>query len=269
MTSPPTGEDAKRRRIAVSSWSFHRFFERDGADPNKTVWDARDFPQMIADRYHVHNVEMVLPHLGGVDPAMARDFKARLAKAHSRLVNMPLDYAELWNTPSISSVDAGEREHALGLYKEGIDAAAALECPSVRADPGQVNLQDPSITIESYKQLGAYARSKGITLVVENHGDIARSPEVLVTILERAGIRSLPDLGNFPDDETRQRGLRLLFPLAGDVSHAQMRDDMEFAGLLRIATRAGFTGVFSIEADDRTDPYIGVQTIVDALVQHL
>ena len=261
--------NGKRRRIAVSTWSFHTFFERDRNDPGKVLWDVRDFPDMIADRYHVHNVEIVLPHLYGAEPALLRDVKTRLAKAHSRVVNMPLDYGELWNKPSISSVDRTEREHALHLYRKGIDVAAELGSPSVRADPGQVNLQDPSITIESYRQLGAYAGGKGIALVVENHGDIARHPETLVAILQRAGVGSLPDIGNFPDDETRQRGLALLFPLAGHVAHAKMRDGMDFGRCVGVANDAGFKGVWSIEASGKTDPFDEVRTMADALDQYL
>jgi sugar phosphate isomerase/epimerase len=256
-------------RIAVSTWSFHTFYERDKNDPAKVLWDVGEFPEMIADRYGVHNIEVVLPHLGGTEPSRLSDVKARVAKARSRIVNMPLDYGELWNKPSISSADVAEREHALGLYKKGIDAAAALGCPTVRADPGAVNLEDPSITIESYKQLAAYARAKGIALVVENHGDIARNPDVLVTILQRAGVGALPDIGNFPDDATRERGLKLMFPIAGNVAHAKMRDGMDFARCVRIANEAGFTGVWSVEASGRTDPHVEVQDIVDALIQHL
>ena len=269
MTTQSQGTDAKRDRIAVSTWSFHTFFERDRNQPDKQLWDIRDFPGMIADRYHVHNVEFVLPHLGAIEPSLVRDVKARLADAKSRVVNMPLDYGELWNKPAISSADAAEREHALALYRKGIDAAAALGCPTVRADPGAVNLQDPSITIESYRQLGAYARDKGINLVVENHGDIAKDPETLVRILRSAGVGSLPDFGNFPDDETRQRGLELLFAVAGDVAHAKMRDGMDFGRCMRTARNAGFAGVFSVEASGRIDPFVEVQQIVDALMQHL
>ena len=63
--STPTrpDEETRRRRIAVSTWSFHTFFERDKNDPDKTLWDARDFPEMIADRYQVHNIELVRSHL--------------------------------------------------------------------------------------------------------------------------------------------------------------------------------------------------------------
>jgi hypothetical protein len=38
---------------------------------------------------------------------------------------------------------------------------------------------------------------------------------------------------------------------------------------MRIATESGFTGVFSIEAAGRGDPYVEVQQIVDALVENL
>ena len=40
---------------------------------------------------------------------------------------------------------------------------------------------------------------------VENHGRISHHPEVLVTILEASGGGALPDIGNFPDDESRAR----------------------------------------------------------------
>jgi sugar phosphate isomerase/epimerase len=266
MKSP---DAAKLRRVAVSSWSFHTAFERDRNDPGKQLMDVRDFPEMVADRYHVHNVEIILPHFAGAEPSLVRDFKSRLEKAHSRLVNMPLDYGELWNKAAISSTDATERHHALDLYRRGIDAAAALGSPSVRCDPGVVNLRDPALTIEAYQQLAAYAGSKGIALVVENHGDIARDPETLVAILTAAGVGALPDFGNFPDQETRERGLRLLFPLAGNVAHAKLREGQDFGRCMQIAKDAGFQGVFSIEAGGRQDPYIEVQTIVDALVQHL
>lgn len=265
-----TGTDqSKLRRICVSSWSFHTLFERQRDNPTATLMDVRDFPEMVADRYHVHNVEIVLPHFLTAEPSLIRDFKARLEKAHSRLVNMPLDFGELWNKPAISSTDPKERNTAIAMYTKGIDIARDLGSPSVRCDPGTVNLDDPSLTIDSYKQLAAHARGKDIKVVVENHGDIAKHPETLVKILKAAGIGALPDIGNFPDQETRERGLRLMFPIAGDVVHAKLRDGLDFPRCMQIAKDAGFKGVFSIEAGGRGDPYAEVQKIVDALVQNL
>ena len=261
--------DARLNRVCVSSWSFHTAFERDKDNPAKVLMDILDFPEMIADRYHVHNIEVVLPHFVNPDPARVAAFKTRLDKAHSRVVNMPLDFGVLWNKPAISSTDAAERDAALAMYKSGIDTAHELGSPTVRCDPGVVNLDDPSLTIDSYKQLAAYAGAKGIKVVVENHGPIAKDPEALVGILKAAGVGSLPDFGNFPDEDTRERGLRALFPLAGDVAHAKLREGWDFGRCLRIAKESGFTGMFSIEAGGKGDPYSEVQMIADALVANL
>jgi sugar phosphate isomerase/epimerase len=262
-------DDVKLRRVCVSSWSFHTLFETDRANPAKVLMDVRDFPEMVADKYHVHNVEIILPHFLAAEPSLVREFRARLASAHSRLVNMPLDFGVLWNKPAISSPDAAERDAAIALYKKGIDTAHELGSPSVRCDPGMVNLQDPSITVDAYRQLAAYAKAKGITVVVENHGEISRDPEVLAGILKAAGVGALPDFGNFPDEVTRERGLRALFPLAGGVAHAKLRAGQDFSRCMRIAAECGFKGVFSIEAGGPGDPYAEVQTIADALVANL
>ena len=102
--------------------------------------------------------------------------------------------------------------------------------------------------------------------MVENHGPIAKDPQALVEILRAAGVGSLPDFGNFPDEETRERGLRALFPLAGDVAHAKLRDGQDFGRCVRIANESGFKGAFSIEASGQGDPYTEVQTIIDAVL---
>jgi hypothetical protein len=63
--------------------------------------------------------------------------------------------------------------------------------------------------------------------------------------------------------------LRALFPIAGDVAHAKLREGQDFPRCMRIAMESGFTGVFSIEAGGGGDPYVEVQRIVDALVENL
>jgi len=251
-------------QICVSTWSFHTLFEAD------KPMDARDFPEMVADRYHVHNVEMVYPHFASTEPSYVNEFNDRLRKAHSRVVNIPIDYKELWEKPSLSSPNRQEREHAIGLYQKGIDLAAAVGAPAGRCDPGLVNLDDPSLTIESYRTLAAYGQAKGVRIVVENHGSISRHPEVLVNILESAGAGALPDMGNFPNVETRERGLRLLYPLAKDLCHAKSRPQVDdLPRCVQLAKEAGFRGVYSIEAGNASDPYAAVQEILDVLVANI
>ena len=52
-------DNPKLQRVCVSSWSFHTAFERDKDNPGKVLMDILDFPEMIADRYHVHTIEVV------------------------------------------------------------------------------------------------------------------------------------------------------------------------------------------------------------------
>ena len=63
--SPTPDGDAKRARVCVSSWSFHNLFtathDQKAPQLDKPL-KALDFPEMIADRCDVHNLEIVSPH---------------------------------------------------------------------------------------------------------------------------------------------------------------------------------------------------------------
>ncbi|HXI38709.1 MAG TPA: TIM barrel protein [Bryobacteraceae bacterium] len=265
--------DAKRERVCVSSWSFHNLFTAThdkNAQPLDNPLKALDFPEMIADRYHVHNLEIVSPHFESSEPSYLRELRGRLERAHSRLVNIPVDYDELWEKPALSATDAREREKAVSMYAKWIDIAHEMGALSVRCDPGIINLADPSPTIESYKALVSRGRAKDIRVIVENHGTASKHPEELVQILKASGAGALPDFGNFPDEETRERGLRLMFPLAVTVCHAKLNPSrFDFARCVQVSKAANFHGVYSIEAGGRGDPYEAVQQVVDALLQNL
>jgi len=102
-------DDHKRTRICISSWSFHNLFPQtrdEKASPlTGKPLDVLDFPEMIADRYGVHNLEVVAPHLASTEPSYMREFKSRLERAHSRLINIPVDIDELWDQPALSGTD--------------------------------------------------------------------------------------------------------------------------------------------------------------------
>jgi hypothetical protein len=241
-------------RICNSTWSFHTLFE-------KRRMQVLDFPELIADRYGVHHLEIVAPHFGDAAPG---DVQARLARAHSRIVNIPVDIKELWETPSLSSPDASISGRAVSLYSEWIERARELGVHSVRCDPGLINLKDLAPTIRSYRKLVEYGRARGVDVIVENHGSASEHPEQLAEILRESGAGSLPDFGNFPDSATRERGLRLLFPLAKSICHVKRIP--ELPRCLEIARESGFTGVYSIETGTPGDSYEAVQEVIDALL---
>jgi hypothetical protein len=234
-------------RICVSTWAFHTAFE------NGEI-RLMDFPEMVADRYGVHNLEIVAPHFGDTDTGALQGL---LARTKSRMVNIPIDIKELWETPSLSSPDGAVRQRAISLYSEWIDRASALGVPSVRCDPGLLNLSELSPTIASYRTLVAYGAARQVEVSVENHGSASAHPGQLAEVLRRSGAAALPDFGNFPDDATRERGLRLLFPLAKSICHAKLIPAI--GDCVKIADGAGFRGVYSIESAD-------VQAVIDALL---
>ena len=283
-TTAQTAEAAKRARIAVSSYCFYNFFpstrDRDAAPIEGKPLELLDFPEMVADRYHIHNLEIVKGHFASREPSYLREVNARLKKAHSRIVNIPVDVGELWNQPGLSAADTKTRERAISLYQPWFDVAQAVGARSVRCDPGKINTADLAPTIASYQALGAYAQSKNLYVIIENHFGVgSEHPEELVRILKAAGgqVAALPDFGNFPDQPTRERGLKLLFPLARTICHARDTEGDGAGGLVhfdlgqcvRISKEAGYQGIYSVEAEAKGDVYANVQHVYDELMKHI
>jgi sugar phosphate isomerase/epimerase len=274
----------KRSRISISTWSLHNYFqatrEQDFTLPGDML-ALLEFPEMIADRYKVHNLEFCAPHFASTEKAYLQELKSSLVKAHSRLVNMPIDIQELSTGGGLSDPDKQVREAAVNGAKTWIDIAFAVACKCVRCDPGKMNAEDLSPTVESYKRLAACGRPKEVHVLIENHGGVgSEHPEDLVRLFKQVGtdvVGALPDFGNFPDEDTRERGLTLLFPYAHIVCHAKGMDfdaagretRFDFPKCIDISKRAGFKGIYSIEYEGPGDPYAGVQKTLDELLTYL
>lgn len=271
-------------RVGISSWSFHNYFQSTRESPASASTGRMallDFPETIADRYKVHNLEFVAPHFASVEPAYLQELKANLVRAHSRLINIPVDIPEIWHGGGLSDPDTAVREAAIVASQNWIDVAKLLGARSVRCDPGAFNPDDLTLTIESYRRLVAYGRTKNVTVLIENHGEIgSQHPEALVQLFRAVGglfIGALPDFGNFPDNETRLRGLPLLFPYARTVCHAKglnldangNETAFDFQKCVQTAKGAEFKGVYSIEYEGAGDAYAGVQAVVSELVRYL
>jgi len=274
---------SKAVRIGISTWSFHNLFtathDKEAAPISGAPLDARNFPDLIADRYHVHELEIVAPHIS-TETSYIRDLKDRLDKAHSHLVNIPVDIEEVWHAGGLSDPDVKVREKTISACTKWIDIARELGARSVRCDPGKMNPADLSPTISSYRALASYGASKGIFVVIENHGGVgSEHPEELVELFKAVGKNcgALPDFGNFPNETTRQNGLKLLFPFARTVCHAKgLQFDaggnetaFDFAQCVNTAKSAGFRGVYSIEIGRQGDPYEKVQLVANELLRYL
>jgi sugar phosphate isomerase/epimerase len=270
------------QRIGVSSRSFHNYFPqtrpRDHRGPDET-FALLDFPHLIADRCKVHHLEFVAPHFASTEPAYLDELRSQLLRARSYLVNLPIDIQELSTEGGLSDPNESVRGAAVEAARKWIDIAAHLHARSVRCDPGKMNPLNLAPTIDSYRKLVPYASRNGVRVTVENHGGAgSEHPEDLVRLVK--GVKSryfgaLPDFGNFPDAETRARGLALLFHYALTVCHAKglefdaqgSETTYDFAGCVEIAKRERFRGVYSVEFEGPGDPYAGVQNVINELLK--
>ena len=270
-------------RIGISTWSFHNLFtatKEESAPVPKTALTALEFPAMMADRYQVHSLEIVAPHFESTTLAYLAELKRSLEASHSRLVNIPVDIKELRQGGGLSDPEEGIRDQAIAGCMRWIDAAHELGAKSVRCDPGAMKAKDLSATVASYRKLAAYGVSRGVRVLIENHGGVgSEHPEELVRLFRAVGpnLGALPDFGNFPDEATRQRGLPELFPFASTVAHAKglkfdaqgNETQFDFARCMAAAKEAGFKGVFSVEYEGGGDPYVGVGNVVNELKRSL
>ncbi len=270
-------DDAKLKRVGVMSGCFGNLMTemRDWSklSPGQAgvakELDIMDYPEMLADRYRIHNVEVQQIHFLSMEPSYFKKFLGRVKKAKSRMIDMPLELDEKGYAGVLSpcSPDKAVRAKAIALTKQWIDRAAMLECPSVMVNQGTAPLEDTAAAIEGLKELSAYGKAKKVAVIMENRG--RTPPETLEKVMRASGTLANPDIGNFPDEETRARGLRLLYPLSVTVSHVKINPArFDFGNAIRISKEMGFKGVYSLETGG-PDPHAAVRSLLDELLKNM
>ena len=172
--------------------------------------DVMDIPELLADRFGIHNFELQQIYFLSMEPSYFTRFNERLKKAKSKISNMPLELDDQGYAGIVGPSSPGPalRAKALDLTKQWMDRAAMIGCPSVMLNQGSGPLtENHGPTIETLKSMTAYGKTKNVAVTIQNRG--RAMPEQVANLIKAAGIYANPDLGNFPDEETRARGMRL------------------------------------------------------------
>jgi len=288
-----SAEQAKLNRIAIMSLCLSPVIKTSAHpdDPKRTL-DILDLPGMIAERYGVHFVEMQHAHFASTEPEYLEEFRRRLTQAKSQMNQINVEFGPL----NISSPEPVLRLETIDLTKRWIELAAILHCPRVMVNQGSLAPEVREGAIDALKKINAYAKTKKVFVTMENrggggggrgsapstapNGNAAASPprppspswEVVVEVIKAAGISANPDVGNFPDEESRAVGLRVMYPLSSGSSHCHYNPERyNEANAIRISKEAGYKGLYSIEAaaNNGPDPYVAVQTILDELLRDI
>ena len=257
---------AKADRIAIMVYSFVRILKLPGrpSAPEK-VLDVFDVPEMFADRYKVHNVEMQHNYFESTEPAYFKDFLARLAKTKSRVSNINLELG----TMSIAAADPSLRAQAIDLTKAWIDHAVLLGSPRVMINQGRLTQENKAAAIETLKNMTEYGKVKNIKVGAEPRND---DFVLLTEVLRAGGAYTNPDVGNFGGDQAHQHdGIRAMFPYTDGNCHMKMLNPptYDLPAAIALVKQLGYTGLFSIENEQMGDPYVNVQKVYDVVIANI
>jgi hypothetical protein len=155
-------DEAKLARVAIMSLCFNSILKSAAQpdNPARTL-DVMDLPQMLADRYGVHNIEMQHAHFPSTDASYLTLFRERAAKSQSRITNINLEFGP----QNISAADPALRQQAVDGTKAWIDYAVALGCPRIMINQGAPTPENKGVAIAALKAMGDYGKSKRVILV--------------------------------------------------------------------------------------------------------
>lgn len=181
-----------------------------------------------------------------------------------------------------------ERARQISLVKHGIEKAAQLKTKFLRVFAGNINPDFSdyqaarNILISSFREVSSFAKDRGITLALENHGRLcARTDEILDLLgeVDSPNLRLNLDIGNFLEvDEDPVSSVRKLAPLA---VHTHIKDfkkseekiipavlgegDVDLDGCLRTLKQKGYDRYLSLEYEAEIDSKAGVERSLGAL----
>jgi hypothetical protein len=292
-------DDEKRARIAVMMFGLNSIVKNNmPASPTRTL-DIMDIGQVCADRYRVHNVELQSNYFPSTEMSWLKDFKARLGKTKTRVVQINLEFGAGYNMGADTPTG---RLQMIDLHRVWLDKAAFLECPRVLLNQGQPTPENKDLLISNYKAVATLAKEKGIMAASENRGGPGRgaapagaagqpggqaapapppaapppTPAVpaqpsyilLTEILKASGAYSCADFLNFPNQQEQLQGIRGMLPITSGLVHAGIRYDLPAA--MAICKELGYKGLYSIKASGlEGDPLENTQKILDGLLANM
>jgi|AntAceMinimDraft_12_1070368.scaffolds.fasta_scaffold07754_3 sugar phosphate isomerase/epimerase len=165
--------------------------------------------------------------------------------------------------------DSQKRDLAVEAHKKWVDAAAQIGCFAIRVNAhGNGSWDEQKIhCAESLKKLCAYAHSKEMQILIENHGGLSSHPVWLLEMMGAVGAKNLGimnDFDNFEWSETqiwgsnqrynRYLGFEQLLPFTQSVSAKAHHFDMQgfetsidFHKMAQIIAAHDYSGFISIE----------------------
>jgi sugar phosphate isomerase/epimerase len=214
---------------------------------------------------------------------------ARLPEANAQVAQRGLGISCLGSSANMHDMDPAKRSAQLDEARRFIDLAHALGAPYVRVFgnnyvPGVARDEMLAHIAGGLQELGRYAQDKGVTVLIESHGDFTDSPS-LRAILERADSPAVALLWDAhhtfvsgkeePEETVRQLGryirhthLKDSVPAGADRRYVLTgTGEVPVRRQVEALRKTGYRGFYSFEWEKRWHPEIEEPEI--ALAQYV
>jgi sugar phosphate isomerase/epimerase len=267
--------EAPRDRLAVASYPFRNFMDRPGHPGLKLT----DFAAMVVEKFDIHNIEPLNSHFPSTEPAYLEELRRSVEQAHSHVVNIPTAVGA-----SLYDPDPARRDKAVAGGKKWVDAAVAVQTPSIRAHIQGARGASPDVgrAAESLKQLADYGAAKNIMINLENDDPATEDAFFVVKVIDAVNspwLRALPDFGNSMlkgDEDFNYKAVEAMFRHAYNIAHVKDSEvdngkvfRVSMARTFAIAKAAGYRGYFSMEFEGQGEPYEGTRKLLDESLKDL
>ena len=277
-------------KLSLAQWSIHRMIREEGMDPFDFAVYAKD-NGFTGLEYVSQLYNSAMEEYDSKDEAI-KAITQRL-KEESEAAGMENLIIMIDGEGDLSVNDEAARNLAVENHKRWVDAAAELGCHSIRINLfGSLDDQEwKANSIDGMSKLGAYAKTKGVNVLVENHGWQSSNAPLLMEVINAVGMDNcgtLPDFGNFcvkrkdgakwgeceaeyPDI---YQGVQLMMPAAKAVSAKSYDFDqdgnettIDYARMLQVVKDAGYTGYIGVEYEgNNLSEQEGIEATRDLLI---
>lgn len=252
-------------KLSLAQWSLHRAIANNELDP-------LDFAEK-AKAMGFEGVEYVSGLYTKKIESMGMEALLDSLKIKSQTHGVQNVLIMIDGEGDLAASNEKERNMAFENHKKWVDAAQFLGCHSIRVNLFGSNNEDEWISNATLglRQLAEYGKSKGINVIVENHGGFSSNAKLLSQVMQNIGMQycgTLPDFGNFCvkregggnwdgkciDQYDNYKGVEEMMPYAKGVSAKSYDFDAEgnettldYPRLLKIVKDAGYTGFVGVE----------------------
>ena len=273
-------------KLSLAQWSLHRAIGSDKLDPLDFAEKAKEMGfegiEYVSGLYTKKLESM------GME-ALLDALKAKSAEHGVENVLIMID-----GEGDLAASDEKERNQAVENHKKWVDAADFLGCHSIRVNLfGSSNAEEwtANATI-GLKKLAEYGQSKGINIIVENHGGFSSNAELLTRVIKNIDMDNcgtLPDFGNFCvkrdsggnwggnciEEYDKYKGTEEMMPYAKGVSAKSYDFDeegnettLDYPRFMKIVKDAGYTGYVGVEFEgSNVSEEKGIELTRDLLIK--